>query len=139
MGTNNIISTGLHHLGVPYLYNAPPFQTNTFDCSSFIQYIFHKNGITLPRNSRQQFQIGSEISLKKIERGDLLFFTTSKRRKRAGIEKIGHVALYLGNGKILHTFRQGKKVKITKLKSHWKKGLIGARRIHMNQTEKDDN
>jgi cell wall-associated NlpC family hydrolase len=68
-------------------------------------------------------------STSKIKKGYPLFFTTSKRKNRIGLKKIGHVALYLGNGKILHTFRQGKEVMITDLKPNWAMVLIGARRI----------
>ena len=129
MTVDRVIQTGLNNLGKPYLFNALPFQNTVFDCSSFIQYIFYVNGINLPRNSRQQFRVGKKVGLNNIQKGDLLFFTTIKRTKRKGIEKIGHVAIYLGNNKLLHTFRQGKKVKITQLSGYWKKRLVRAKRI----------
>lgn len=129
MIADQIISTGLHCLGTPYLFNAPSFQTNTFDCSSYIQYIFGVNGIYLPRNSRQQFKVGVPISLHRIKRGDLLFFTTKARKNRQGLLRVGHVAIYIGQGNILHTYRQGTKVKISKLDSNWKKSFIGARML----------
>jgi cell wall-associated NlpC family hydrolase len=100
-----------------------------FDCSSFTQHIFEVNDISLPRNSRQQFLVGTPVSFPSIQRGDLLFFTTSKRKHKKGIEKIGHVAVYLGSGKMIHTFREGKKVQITSLNSYWKKAFIGAKRV----------
>ncbi len=129
MTIERIIQTGLNNLGKPYLFNATAFQTAAFDCSSFIQYIFYVNGVALPRNSRQQFTVGEKVAFKNIQIGDLLFFTTIKRKNRKGIEKIGHVAIYLGNDKILHTFRQGKKVKITQLSGYWQKKLVGVKRI----------
>jgi cell wall-associated NlpC family hydrolase len=123
-----IIKTGLKHLGRPYLFNAPPFQTDYFDCSSFIQYIFGVNGIKLPRNSRQQFRVGRSLS-HAIKKGDLLFFTTKMRMHKVGIEKVGHVGLYLGNGKMLHTSRGDKMVTITKLDDYWKSVFLGAKRV----------
>ncbi|MET3698924.1 NlpC/P60 family protein [Bacillus oleivorans] len=129
MKTESIIETGLKYLDTPYLFNSPPFQSSTFDCSSFVQFIFFKNGIGLPRNSRQQFQAGKTIPLNHVKRGDLLFFTTKKRKKKKGIEKIGHVALYLGNGQILHTYRKAGKVEVSSLEPYWKKVLVGARRV----------
>lgn len=123
------METGLKQLGKPYVFNAPAGSDNHFDCSSFIQYIFKQNGIHLPRNSRQQFQVGKAVSYPNIKKRDLLFFTTTKRKQRKGIEKIGHVALYIGNKKILHTFRKGKKVKISNLYPYWKTVFLGAKRV----------
>ncbi|WP_088034375.1 C40 family peptidase [Evansella clarkii] len=129
MKINKLINTGLMYLGKPYVFNAPPFQTASFDCSSFIQFIFKENGIDLPRNSREQFKAGKRVPFLQIKRGDLLFFTTKKRRKRNGIEKIGHVTLYLGNGQMLHTSREEKKVAITPLNEYWLRRFVGARRV----------
>ncbi|PYZ98962.1 hypothetical protein CR205_10450 [Alteribacter lacisalsi] len=123
---SNIIVSGHRQLGKPYVFNARPFQSQNFDCSSFIQFIFHENGINLPRSSRSQYLACSEIGSYKP--GDLLFFTTSRRNNNRGISKIGHVALYIGNGKILHTCRPGNEVTVSKLKGRWKKRFLAARR-----------
>jgi cell wall-associated NlpC family hydrolase len=124
-----IISTGLQYLGTPYLFNSPSYQTDTFDCSSFIQYIYRINGIHLPRNSRQQFLVGVPISFKHIKKGDLLFFTTKTRKNRQGVSRIGHVAIYIGQGRMLHTYSRGKKVRISEIDSSWMNSFIGARRV----------
>jgi cell wall-associated NlpC family hydrolase len=129
MFAQQIISTGLQYLRTPYLFNSPSYQSATFDCSSFIQYIFGINGILLPRNSRQQFTVGVPISFKQIKKGDLLFFTTKARKYRQGLSRIGHVAIYIGQGRILHTYRPVGKVMISELNSHWKQSLIGAKRV----------
>lgn len=129
MFAQQIISTGLRYLGTPYLFNSLPYQSNTFDCSSFIQYIFGVNGVLLPRSSRQQFLAGVPISFRKIKKGDLLFFTTKTRKNRLGISRIGHVAIYIGKGRILHTYRHGKKVMISELNPYWKESFIGAKRV----------
>ena len=44
-----------------------------------------------------------EIHAKDLNRGDLMFFTNSSRYYNSGIERIGHVAMYLGENRILHT------------------------------------
>ncbi|MDD9781761.1 C40 family peptidase [Priestia megaterium] len=129
MLADKIIFTGLKCLGIPYVFNAPSDQTNMFDCSSFIQYIFRVNGISLPRNSRQQFEIGLPISFSHIQKGDLLFFTTEKRKNRRGSSKIGHVGIYIGNGEMLHTYRPENKVTISKLNSYWKAVFVTAKRV----------
>ena len=129
MLADKIISTGLQYLGTPYVFNAPSYQTDIFDCSSFTQYIFGINGISLPRSSRQQVKAGRSISFNQIQKGDLLFFTTKTRKNRKGLSKIGHVGIYIGNGQILHTYRQGKKVRISKLNSYWETAFVAAKRV----------
>ncbi|MFC0272690.1 C40 family peptidase [Metabacillus herbersteinensis] len=129
MLVNKLIRTGLKFLGRPYVFNAIPSQTKNFDCSSFTQYVYGLSGIPLPRNSRQQFQIGLEVPFNRLRKGDLLFFTTTKRKQKKGVAKIGHVAIYLGGNKILHTYREGKKVKISDLENYWKTVFIGAKRV----------
>lgn len=129
MIASKIIKTGYSFIGVPYVFNAPSYRTDMFDCSSFIQHIFMVHGISLPRNSRQQSLIGTRISPKQLQKGDLLFFTTSKRKHKLGISKIGHVALYIGKGRMLHTFRPENKVTITEIDKAWSSKFILARRI----------
>lgn len=97
-----IISLGMNYLGTPYQLGAKPGNTKRFDCSSFTQYIYGKHGIKLPRVSRQQLKKGRKVSLREIRRGDLLFFETNKRRNRKGIQRIGHVTVYLGKNRMLH-------------------------------------
>lgn len=99
---DKIISMGMKYLGTPYELGAKPGDTSKFDCSSFTQYIYGKHGIRLPRVSRQQLRKGRRISKSEIRRGDLLFFETNSRKNRKGIQKIGHVAVYLGNQQMLH-------------------------------------
>ncbi|MGM0877926.1 MAG: C40 family peptidase [Bacillota bacterium] len=129
MLANKIIWTGLLYLGTPYVFNAPSYRTDMFDCSSFTQYIFGVNGIPLPRNSREQFEVGVPISFAHIQKGDLLFFTTKARNNRKGHLKIGHVSIYIGNGQMLHTYRPGNKVTISELNSDWKTAFVGAKRV----------
>lgn len=129
MLSDRIIETGLRYLGTPYVFNSSPYQTNTFDCSSFMQYIFKRNGITLPRNSRQQYQAGVTVPYSNIQRGDLLFFTTPQRMNREGIERVGHVAIYIGQGRMLHTSRNEGRVCVVQFDSEWKERFIGAKRF----------
>ncbi len=124
-----IIKTALSYLETPYKFNARSNQTDVFDCSSFTQFVYHQCGILLPRNSRQQFQMGTYQSIQNLEACDLLFFTTKKRKQKHGIDRIGHVAIYLGNGKMIHTYPKGKKVKISLLNQNWLNTFIGAKRV----------
>jgi cell wall-associated NlpC family hydrolase len=117
-----IISTGKKYLGVKYRFGAPAGVTYAFDCSSFTQYIFKKNGVSLPRNSSSQAVKGKRVSKSTLKKGDLVFF------KRPGKSGVGHVAVYAGNSKLLHA--SGKYVKISSMNSsYWKKNYITARRV----------
>ncbi|MDQ1911048.1 NlpC/P60 family protein [Paenibacillus sp. GD4] len=124
-----IIAEGLRYLGAPYEFGASTKQTATFDCSSFLKHIFAQEGYTLPRDSRQQSRIGSDIKLSELRKGDLIFFTTPQRKNKSGIEQIGHVSMYLGDNLMLHTFRVGIGVTVTELDSNWTNRIVKVKRI----------
>lgn len=126
---DSILTLGMTYMGTPYDFGAALGQTDTFDCSSFMNYIFGEHSIKLPRNSRQQSQIGTEIGLDQVRKGDLLFFTTPKRKDKTGTERIGHVAVYLGDNKLLHTYRTGIGVIVSDLDDRWKSRLIKVTRV----------
>lgn len=118
-----IANTGKKYLGVRYLFGAASGRTDAFDCSSFTQYIFKKNGISLPRSSRQQAKAGKYVSRSNLQPGDLIFSDTN----RDGV--INHVSLYIGNGKLLHTYAVGIGVTISTFKgSAWDRNYVTARR-----------
>ena len=60
-------------------------------------------GILLDVTTRTQVKQGTPVAWKDIRRGDLLFYTNAQRYNKTGVERIGHVALYLGENYILHT------------------------------------
>lgn len=73
--------------------------TKGFDCSSFVQYVWAKKGVNLPRVTYDQIKVGQKVnSLKDAQPGDLLFPHT------------GHVMLYLGNGRAIHAPRTGENI-----------------------------
>lgn len=110
-----VIAEGSKFLGVPYVYGATRlhdgkgnmlkgFTTAKFDCSSLMQYIFYKGaGQLLDVTTRTQVVQGATVKKSDLRRGDLMFFTNATRKDKVGIERIGHVALYLGGNYILHT------------------------------------
>jgi lipoprotein Spr len=105
---SNIIKTGEQFMGVRYQFGAHTGNTSSFDCSSFTQYVYKANGVNIPRSSRQQSQTGTYVSRDQLQPGDLVFFYSP----------IHHVAIYMGNGKLLHTFGSAG-VTITDLSSGW--------------------
>lgn len=98
---NEVIANGEKYLGTKYKYGSSKDTTKTFDCSSFTQRVFKEAGITLPRDSRQQSTVGKTVSKKDLKKGDLIFMKSSSK---GASNRITHVAIYAGNGKILHTY-----------------------------------
>ena len=113
--TEKAIEEGYKLLGVPYVYGAVRlhdgkgnllggFTANKFDCSSLVQYMFYKGAsVLLNTTTRTQVTQGKYVRPADLQRGDCIYFTNESRQYKTGVEKIGHVAVYLGNGYILHT------------------------------------
>ncbi|MEK8132546.1 NlpC/P60 family protein [Paenibacillus filicis] len=120
----NLILTAQQYLGVPYDFGAKYGQTKTFDCSSFMKWIFNKYDIDLPRVSRDQAKEGTFVSRSNLAAGDLVFFTT---RDSGG--KIGHVGMYVGNGMMIHTFGEGGVKFSTIASGWWDDHYVTARRV----------
>lgn len=69
---DSIIATAKQYLGVKYLWGGTSPQTG-FDCSGYVQYVFAQNGISLPRVSRDQYTVGSQVAFEDLQPGDLVF------------------------------------------------------------------
>lgn len=95
---DDVITWGRAELGKPYNYGDEG--PNSFDCSGLMQFIFGKVGITLPRTAAQQQASLTRVAVPKP--GDLVFWG----------EPAYHVALYLGNGKILQAPHAGAAVEV---------------------------
>ena len=91
-------------IGMPYKYGAAMSDApNFFDCSLFTQYIFKQVGVELPRSTILQAEYGNEVALENIEPGDLLFLHgTQGFYNKKFLQGIGHVILYVGDGKTIH-------------------------------------
>ena len=109
--TNKIETTAKSLLGTDYQYGANgPYQ---YDCSSFTKYVFAKQGITIPRVSRDQAQRGQYIKARQLQKGDLVFFDSKKSAK------VSHVGIYLGRGDFIHASSSQDKVTISNLSSNY--------------------
>lgn len=109
-----VIARGIDVLGTPYVYGATRlhdgkggllkgFSSDAFDCSSLMQYMLYGEGIMLGMTTRAQVVQGYHVRKEELKRGDLLFFTNAARKNKTGLERVGHVAMYLGDNYILHT------------------------------------
>jgi cell wall-associated NlpC family hydrolase len=95
-----VLNTADDYLGTRYVYGG--ITPDGFDCSGFVQYVFRKHAVTLPRTSRQQAQVGQSLSARvtALRPGDLMMFASNGSR-------IDHVAIYAGNNRIIHSSSSG--------------------------------
>ncbi len=80
-------------IGNPYVWGGTSL-TKGADCSGFVMSVFKKYGVKLPRNSRAQANCGTTIKVAEAKPGDLIFYAKGKT--------INHVAIYIGNGQVIH-------------------------------------
>ena len=107
----NIEKSAKSLLGTKYVYGATgPYQ---YDCSGFTQHVFAKQGITLPRVSKDQAQRGQYVSVEELQKGDLIFFDSKKS------SKVSHVGIYLEDGNFIHASSAQHKVTISNLRSNY--------------------
>lgn len=86
-------------VGNPYVAGGTSL-TNGADCSGFTQSVYKAFGYNLPRNSTSQRSVGKEVSYAEAEPGDIICYP-------------GHVAIYIGNGKIVHASSAKTGIKIS--------------------------
>ncbi|MCB0582548.1 MAG: C40 family peptidase, partial [Phaeodactylibacter sp.] len=97
-----IIETAFRFMGRPYLWGGT--SGKGVDCSGFTKTVFYLNGLLLPRDASQQVHVGTPVetdtTLAGLQPGDLLFFGRKASEEKP--ERITHVAIYLGDGRIIH-------------------------------------
>ncbi len=92
----SVVRTAYRYLGTPYVFgsNGP----RTFDCSSYVRYVYRQHGVYLPRTAAAQSTVGRYVYKSQLSYGDLVFF---KNTYKLGIS---HVGIYVGNNRIIHAF-----------------------------------
>jgi cell wall-associated NlpC family hydrolase len=121
-----IVRYGRTHIGTPY-YHSPPDACWAYekeDCSCFTRLVYEQFGKELPDNPIQQFWHKDRkwVSRANLQRGDLVFF-----KENGPDNPITHVAMYSGNGYVLHASSYHQSVIETKIE--YIEGYAGARRI----------
>lgn len=126
LGTR-VMPTAQRYLGVRYRYGGSS-PTTGFDCSGFVQYVFARHDVELPRTSRLQAVVGVQVEARvaALRPGDLLFFAENGTR-------VSHVAIYAGDNRVIHATSSGDGVRYDDLSSprgRWfATRLVSARRI----------
>ncbi|MDO5521897.1 MAG: SH3 domain-containing C40 family peptidase [bacterium] len=103
---SKMVSYAKKFLGGKYVYGGTSL-TSGIDCSAFMMRIYEHFGYSITRTSRSQAEAGTAIKLAKVKPGDLVFYD------RNGT--INHVAMYIGNGKIIHASNPRSGIKISNM------------------------
>ncbi|MCR5545231.1 MAG: SH3 domain-containing protein [Lachnospiraceae bacterium] len=99
----SLVNYALQFVGNPYVWGGTSL-THGCDCSGFVMSIYANYGIYLPHSSRAQAGYGTKISASEAQPGDLFFY---------GSGGISHVAIYIGNGQIVHASNKRTGIKIS--------------------------
>lgn len=115
----NLTRNALRFLGVPYAFGGT--SASGFDCSGFVQHVYARLGLHLPRTADAQFTEGKRVR-GQLLRGDLVFFETYA----AGVS---HVGIYLGNNRFVHA-SSSRGVTVSSLhERYWSARYLGAKRL----------
>ncbi|OWA35450.1 peptidase P60 [Saccharibacillus sp. O16] len=117
-----LVETGKRFLGLKYLWAG--ISAYGFDCSGFTGAMYGYYGVTLPRDASEQFRAGKSVAKADLQPGDLLFYAHNN-----GKGNIHHVAMYIGNGKMIHSPKAGRTVEIIPMATKgYANEFAGARR-----------
>lgn len=123
-----VVATATTAMGTPYTWGGTGKDGSGFDCSGLIQWAYAQHGIQLPRVSRDQARVGKAVPrrLDALAPGDILTFSNSGTF-------VTHVALYVGDGKIIHSANGGVQMSVLSEDDPygrwWWRRWVGARRI----------
>lgn len=118
---NSLIGLARRFIGTKYRWGATG--PSAFDCSGFLQYVYARTGVSLPRTTYYMYQAGRPVPPGELLPGDMVFFTTYRRGP-------SHAGIYLGDDLFIHSSSGYGSVTITPLgKEYYRKRYLGARRF----------
>ncbi len=114
-------ATALTLVGTPYRYGGEDLKG--VDCSGLVYYSYKRAGVTVPRSTGDLKRAAKPVPVRKMRKGDLVFFKQYGRR-------YSHVGIYIGDDKFVHAPSTGKRVRTDSLSSpYWAKHFLDARRF----------
>jgi NlpC/P60 family len=117
---NALIGYAKGFLGVPYVWGGT--SPSGFDCSGYVQYVFHHFGLDLPRTSEQQAKVGTPVAASQIQAGDLVFSDW-------GDGPNSHVGIATGPNQIINSPTTGQTVSYASLSSSYRQHITAVRRL----------
>ncbi len=118
---DEIVATARRFLGISYSWGGSSPHEG-FDCSGLTMTVYRLNGLNLPHSSRGQYKLGTPINKSRLRKGDLIFFSTKRRRR------VTHVGIYIGNDRFIHAPGSNKHVRTDSLSnSYFETRYMGAR------------
>jgi cell wall-associated NlpC family hydrolase len=119
---SEVVATAMALRGTPYR-NGGSEPSQGFDCSGLVQWVFARHGTALPRETRDQYDVGRKIDEDDVQPGDLVFFETVSKGP-------SHVGIALGGGEFVHAPSSRGVVRVESYTSaYWAERWIGARRV----------
>ena len=117
-----LAGTALSFRGTPYRNGGS--DPKGFDCSGFIQYVFSRYHLSVPREVRDLYRMGKSLKPDQLTAGDLVFFTTTE----AGAS---HVGMAIGGDQFVHAPSTSGVVRVEHLSAgYWSQRFLGARRLN---------
>jgi hypothetical protein len=102
----DLVQYAKQFVGNPYVWGGTSL-TNGADCSGFTMSIYKKYGVSLPHHAASQAQLGTKIEFSQLQPGDLVFYAKNG--------SINHVAIYIGNGQVVHASNPKTGIRISSL------------------------
>ena len=100
-----LVNFALQYVGNPYVWGGTSL-TNGIDCSGFTMQVMKQFGVSLPHYSGSQAKMGKAVTSSEMRPGDLIFYANSGGT-------VNHVAIYIGNGQIVHAASRRSGIKIS--------------------------
>ena len=122
-GTGSVLDTARSQIGAPYRGGGSS-PSQGFDCSGFVQWVYARHGIRLPRRTKDLLRVGRPVAKGDLHAGDLVFFMPSAKSSSL------HVGIFDGHGQFIHSPSPGGRVREESLLiPYWRAAYYQANRV----------